>query len=330
MTAPAVLDTAALTRHLVERGLISSPLDVEVHGLAGGVSNDVVVVRAPGFDAVVKRALSRLRVTEEWLADPARLGTEGRALRLAGRLAPGVVPAVIDLAGGYLVIERAPRTWRTWKQDLLAATVDVAVAERLGRVLGRWQRATAGDGDVAGAFGDVTAFGQLRVDPFHRTVAGRHPDLADPIHQTIEIMAANRTCLVHGDYTPKNVLVGSAATDLWVIDWEVAHVGDPTFDPAWTVGHLLLKSVHRPAAAPAYAAAARAFLTGLDAERPGAAALDPAQLIRQTGCLLLARVDGRSPADYLTAVGRGQVRSLGRGLLLDPPPTLTDAWERLT
>jgi aminoglycoside phosphotransferase (APT) family kinase protein len=330
MTAPTALDTAALTRHLVDRGLAPSARDVEVRALAGGVSNDVVAVRAPGLDAVVKRALGRLRVVEEWLADPARIDTEGRALRLAGQLVPGAVPAVLDLADGYLVIERAPDSWRTWKEDLLVETVDVEVAERLGRVLGQWQRDTAHDAQVARAFGDVTAFEQLRVDPFHRTIARRHPDLAGPIEQTIEVMAAHRTCLVHGDYTPKNVLVGAGASELWVIDWEVAHVGDPAFDPAWTIGHLLLKSIHRPASAPDYALAARAFVGGLLTERRGQVPLDAAQLIRQTGCLLLARVDGKSPADYLTDDERDRTRALGRGLLLDPPVTLIDAWERLT
>ncbi len=330
MTAAPVLDTGALARHLVSRGFASSPIDVEVRELAGGVSNDVVAVRAPGLDAVVKRALGQLRVAEEWLADPARIDTEGRALRLAGRLVPAAVPAVLDLADGYLVIERAPDTWRTWKQDLLAGTAQVTVAEQLGRVLGRWQSGTARNADVAADFADVTAFDQLRIDPFHRTVARRHPDLAGPVHETIEIMAANRRCLVHGDYTPKNVLVGPAATDLWVIDWEVAHYGDPTFDPAWTVGHLLLKSVHRPASAPACAAAALAFLAGLAAEWLDDVPLDAAQLVRQAGCLLLARVDGKSPVEYLTADGRARTRALGRGLLVDPPATLTDAWERLT
>jgi 5-methylthioribose kinase len=239
------------------------------------------------------------------------------------------VPEVHDLSDGYLVIERAPGTWQPWKQDLLAGVVDVRVADRLGRALGTWQRATAARSDVAAEFGDVTAFTQLRVDPFHRTVAERHPDLAPVIGETIEVMTASRACLVHGDYTPKNVLVERDGNGLWVIDWEVTHVGDPTFDPAWTVGHLLLKSVHRPASAVAYAGSARAFLAGLDAALAGAVALDPAQLVRQTGCLLLARVDGKSPADYLTGTGRDRTRSLARRLLTTPPPTITDAWELL-
>ncbi|WP_171057992.1 phosphotransferase family protein [Modestobacter altitudinis] len=321
--------TDALTAHLVHRGLAAAAGDLEVTALAGGVSNDVVAVRGPGLDVVVKQALGRLRVAEEWLADPARIDTEGRALRLAGQLLPGAVPEVLDLSDGYLVIERAPEDWRTWKEDLLDGAVDVGVAEQLGRALGVWQRRTAGRADVAADFGDVTAFTQLRVDPFHRTVAQRHPDLAAVIGRTVDVMAADRSCLVHGDYTPKNVLVDPSGGQPWVIDWEVAHVGDPTFDPAWTVGHLLLKTVHRPGSAAAYAAAAGAFLDALRAELAGAVSTDPDQLVRQTGCLLLARVDGKSPADYLTDDERRATRDLARRLLTDPPAALTDAWELL-
>ena len=329
MTAAAAPDTEALAAHLVRRGLTRSVAEVRVRALAGGVSNDVVAVAAPGLDAVVKQALGQLRVAEEWLADPARIDTEGRALRLAGELLPGAVPTVLDLAEGYLVIERAPENWHTWKEDLLAGEVDLQVAERLGRALGVWQRSTAGRADVARDFGDVTAFTQLRVDPFHRTIAARHPDLADVVERTVEVMTRSRACLVHGDYTPKNVLVDPAGSGLWVIDWEVAHVGDPSFDPAWTLGHLLLKSVHRPASAAAYASAGEAFVAGLAAELGGALEPDPEQLVRQTGCLLLARVDGKSPAEYLTEDGRQRTRALARRLLTDPPLTTTDAWELL-
>ncbi|MBG0566968.1 phosphotransferase family protein [Actinoplanes aureus] len=315
-----------LAGHLHRRGLTTSR-DVQVRPLAGGVSNDVVAVTAPDLDAVVKRALGRLRVAEEWLADPARLTTEGRALQTAGRLLPGAVPRVYDLADGYLVIERAPDTWRTWKQDLLNGAVDTRVAARLGRALGTWQRRTAGDAAIAREFADRTAFDQLRTDPFHRTVAARHPGLADVVNHTTAVMQESTVCLVHGDYTPKNVLVEPGGDGAWVIDWEVAHLGDPTFDPAWTIGHLLLKTVHRPAATQGYAAAARTFLDSWAAELAGAVRIDAAQLVRQTGCLLLARVDGKSPAAYLTETDRQRTRALARRLLSDPPPTTLDAWE---
>lgn len=330
MSTAAPTATDRLVAHLVQRGLVPPSVRVDVVPLAGGVSNDVVAVTAPGLDAVAKQALGRLRVAEEWLADPARLDTEGRALRLAGRLLPGAVPAVLDLGDGYLVIERAPGSWRTWKDVLFEGTADTGIAEVLGRSLGIWQRETAGDERVALEFGDTTAFEQLRVDPFHRTVAARHPDLAPAIHRTVEVMASSRACLVHGDYTPKNVLVDPDGSGAWVIDWEVAHYGDPTFDAAWTTGHLALKSVHRPASAPDYRAAAEVFLRSWRAELTDDLPLDEAQLVRQTGCLLLARVDGKSPADYLDPAARARVRALAERLLLDPPADVLHTWELLS
>ena len=336
MTAgPAPVDAATITAFLRRRRLVAADAEVRVEALPGGVSNDVLAVDAPGFEAVVKRALGRLRVEQLWLADPGRIDTEGRALQLAGRLTPGAVPRVHDLHEGYLVIERAPRSWRTWKDELLVGQVRVEIAEHLGRLLGTWQRATTHDGWTRLQFGDRTAFTQLRVDPFHRTVAARHPELRDEIEHTVEVMERTDVCLVHGDYTPKNVMVPPAGSHtgapapVWVIDWEVAHVGDPTFDPAWTVGHLLLKTMHRPGAGPEYAAAARGFLAALEAELDGAVVLDPAQLVRQTACLLLARVDGTSPAGYLDDHAAARTRELGRRLLTDPPVAVTDVWEDL-
>jgi 5-methylthioribose kinase len=314
------MNAEMIAGHLVDRGLAGSTAELDIRPLAGGVSNDVFAVTGPGLDVVVKRALGRLRVAETWLADPGRIDTEGRALRLAGRIAPGAVPEVIDLADGFLVIARAPESWHTWKDELLAGTVRVDIARAFGRTLDRWQRAGA---EALGEFTDRTAFTQLRVEPFHRVVRDRHPDLADPIDTTLAVMAHTPPRLVHGDYTPKNVLVAPSGDDLWVIDWEVAHAGDPTFDPAWTVGHLLLKTLHRPAAANGYAAAAREFLGALTTP------LDQAQLVRQTGCLVLARVDGKSPADYLDDHARIRARALGRRLLLAPPAVVTDAWKDL-
>jgi 5-methylthioribose kinase len=227
------------------------------------------------------------------------------------------------------VIERAPGGWRPWREELLDGTADPRVAERLGCALGTWQHETAGHDDIVSGFGDTTVFTQLRVDPFHRTVAERHPDLADVIGLTVEVMTRSRACLVHGDYTPKNVLVSPDHTVTWVIDWEVAHVGDPTFDPAWMTGHLLLKAVHRRESARAYEAAARAFLNGVATALDGSLTLDSAQLVRQAGCLLLARVDGKSPVDYLTEDGKRATRELARRLLAQPPASILDAWEML-
>lgn len=326
MNAVSITDT--VVTHLVERGLISDDTDVTVSALTGGVSNEVLAVTGPGVDLVVKRALGQLRTSELWEADTARLLTEGRALRAARAIHPKSAPAVVDLTPQFLVIERAPIQWKTWKEALLDGVIDVGVAARLGEFLATLQRDSASGAIPTTDFSSRLAFEQLRVDPFHRQIAERHPDLRPVIDQTIDVMASSKSCLVHGDYTPKNIMVGESPDDVWVIDWEVAHVGDPTFDPAWIIGHLLLKSVHRPDMARAYCNAAATFVdshSGVD-DAPN---LDHDQLIRQLGCLLLARVDGRSPVEYLSRPAQHVVRQLGREVLQTPPDTILDIWKAL-
>jgi 5-methylthioribose kinase len=304
------VDAARVAEHLRARGLVAGDAAVDVQALSGGVSGEVAVVSAPGFDAVVKRALGTLLVRDEWIADEGRVVTEGWALRLAGDLAPGTVPRVLDLdpRSRMLVIDRAPVAWTNWRDDLLAGHVDPAIGARLGTTLAVWHRDTADLGGVLGAFADKTAFVQLRIDPFHRRIAERHPDLEPAIHAVAEELLAGQTCLVHGDFSPKNVLVGDH--ELWVLDWEVAHVGDPVFDLAYLLCHLVLKTHHVPACASAYRETARRFLDAY-----GTTVDD--RLAANVGCLLLARVDGKSPADYLTAPERDAVRTLGRALLVD-------------
>ncbi len=54
--------------HLIRRGVMNDP-NATVTRLSGGVSNDVLAVTGEDVHVVVKRALSRLRVAEEWYAD---------------------------------------------------------------------------------------------------------------------------------------------------------------------------------------------------------------------------------------------------------------------
>jgi tRNA A-37 threonylcarbamoyl transferase component Bud32 len=308
----ATLDDDAVLRHLRRRGIVTPEMPVEVRALPGGVSGEVRAVVAPGLDVVVKRVHEELLVEDDWFADEQRLVTEGWALRLAGDLNPDAVPKVIDLdpRTHTLVMQRAPRLWRNWREELLEGRVDPDVGARLGHMLASWHRETASRPELLAAFQDDTSFVQLRIDPFHRTVIERHPEIAGPVEAVIERLMTRRTCLVHGDFSPKNMLVGSDG--IWVLDWEVAHVGDPDFDLAYMLCHLTLKAVHRPPDAPAYRETARRFLDGYGGRAPDE------HLAANVACLLLARVDGKSPADYLTEPEQERTRELGMRMLRQP------------
>lgn len=257
----------------------------------GGVSNVVVAARTgsgggtddAGERYVLKQPLANLDVEDDWPADTVRLHNEAAAARtfeevLAGespitddswsRNGRATVPAVIDEdeRDHVVVLGAAPESARTWKTELLAGNVATTVAEIVGRTLGRVHAAVAGHDAVRNRIGDRTPFVQFRIDPYHRTVANRHPALAEPIEAEIDrILSVDRT-LAHGDYSPKNVVVdrsGDAPT-VWLIDFEVAHWGDPAFDPAFLLSHLFIKSLYNREQQSRYLDATRSFWDAYD------------------------------------------------------------------
>jgi 5-methylthioribose kinase len=169
--------------------------------------------------------------------------------------------------------------------------------------------------------GNAESFEAQRVDPYLRTIQRRHPELAARVGAYIERLLGTTQCVVHGDYSPKNVLLGD--NGLWVIDWEVTHRGDPAFDVAFLLNHLLLKTIHRPQAREGYETCGRAFV-----EAHGRVP-DPRYVLGLVGCLMLARVDGKSPAEYLSEAGCDIARATGIAFLTDPPDSIGNAWASL-
>jgi len=178
-TTESRLHAADLAGYLRGRGVLSGLDAVDVSVLGGGVSADVFAVDSGALHIVIKQALGQLKVATTWEADPGRIVVEAAALRLAGTIAPGSVPAVYDIDPERyaLVIERAPEDFRNWKDDLLADRIHTDVAARLGTLLATWHSATTDRHDLVGRFGDKAGFVELRIEPFYRSVARKHPAL---------------------------------------------------------------------------------------------------------------------------------------------------------
>jgi 5-methylthioribose kinase len=319
-TAQEFLTTETVGPYLVDRGVFSPADDLEIAELGGGVSNIVLRAESTARAVVLKQALPRLRVAEEWLAKRERAINEAEALRLLGGITPDHLPELIDLDRERcaLVTSAAPAGWTSWKERLLGGHADPQIARSLGEILARWHATTLLDGRVRALFPDTVLFDQLRVDPYYRATAAHRLDLAGHIEGYVERMQHNRLCLVHGDFSPKNVLVGDG---IWVIDFEVAHVGDPVFDVAFMLNHLLLKRVHLPGSRGAEESV-RAFWAGYEGAVPEALLPDRQYLHGQLGCLMVARVEGKSPVEYLSDRERVAVAELGSSLLRDPPDSI--------
>jgi Ser/Thr protein kinase RdoA (MazF antagonist) len=297
-------------QHLRARGILASDVGIaEAVELEGGVSGSVYRMRATdGREWVVKQALDRLKVAQDWHADPARAQNEAHAIRVFHGITPDEVPALVDIdpETNILVMDAAPESWLPWNRVLLddAGGPDfdsAAVASTLGRILGAWHRTTALDPSIVASFAAGPEFRELRIAPFHEAVRTLHPSCATVIDRCIAELETERTAVIHGDFSPKNVLVDPDGSQLWVLDFEVAHAGPPVFDVAFFTSHLLMKAVHRPALSTQFFDLRSRFLAAYGSQ-------PLTSLGAQTACLLLARVDGKSPTPYLTAADRGTIR----------------------
>jgi 5-methylthioribose kinase len=336
-------DTGArVVEYLIERGHLQAAVGREARltVLAGGVSAETVLVEAGPERLVMKRALGKLLVAGDWQANPERAMTEAAAMRTLNAITPAHVPRLRDADSrlNTVLMDAAPAGWVNWKTVLLGDCPDpgegsTVTAATLGRVLGTWHRRTWRDPAIAAQFDHAEAFEQLRITPFYRQVAARHPAVAGLVADCVRQLETTHDCLVHGDYSPKNVLVGTDG--LMVVDFEVAHTGAAVFDVAFMLCHLVLKAVHRPARAGAMSEAAAAFLAaygtaagaGAVGGGVGAGGGGDRLLGAHLACLLLARVDGLSPAPYLTPAAADLIRGLALAQLTGPGPTVAGIWQ---
>jgi tRNA A-37 threonylcarbamoyl transferase component Bud32 len=291
--------------------------------LPGGVSCDVAIVTQPdGREIVVKQALARLKVAADWWSDPSRASVEVVALRTLKELLGDVVPEVLweDAANHRFAMQRIHPSFLNWRDELNRRHVDLEVAARVGELLAQLHARSAARPDIAAQFANLDYFRQLRIEPFFLRIAQRNAHIASHIALAIDQLLAPGQSLVHGDFSPKNMLV--RGREVIILDCEVAHWGNPQFDVAFCLMHLLLDGLHKPPPSP-FADAAAEFL-GAYGDHGGTAGLD-ADLVRITGCLMLARLEGDSPIDFREQLDVPVVKQHAIDLIARPPASAREA-----
>ncbi len=316
----------ALDEFLVDAGLIERGTATVWTPLTGGVSSDIWRVDAGGNSWCVKRALAQLKVAAEWKAPVERNAFEWDYMQVASAIAPGHVPRPIahDMARGLFAMAwLAPDQHRLWKSELLAGRVDVGDAAAMGDLLGRIHSATARDASLSARFATDISFHALRIDAYLLATARAHPDLAPLIEPIAAQTAQTKRVLVHGDVSPKNIMLGPDGPIL--LDAECAWFGDPAFDLSFCLNHFLIKRLAvtgaEAALATSFDALASAYLAHVDWEEPNAVEARAAALLP---VLALARVDGKSPVEYLDETQRATLRAAARRVISAKPTTLGD------
>ena len=291
-----------------------------VRPLSGGVASDIARVDLADGPVCMKFALPKLRVAADWFAPVHRSRAEYAWLAFANRVVPGSAPALLGHGAavhGFAMEHLAGDEVKLWKAELLAGRAGAGEAAAVARALGRVHAASADDGFDASDFDNGDDFRAIRIEPYLTHTAARHPDLADPMTAMAERLHASDAALVHGDVSPKNVLIRGGEPVL--LDAECATMGDPAFDVAFCLNHLVLKAFHLPSRAAALLGEVRGFRA---AYAPTAAWEPVAELEARTAALLpmlmLARVDGKSPVEYLDGATRERVRDVARTLIARP------------
>jgi 5-methylthioribose kinase len=326
-------DPAAMRRIFRALGLAAPDEEVRAVPLTGGVSSGIYRVDLRGGRYCVKQALPKLKVAKDWMVPVERVLAEIGYLRTVAAIVPGHVPQVLgeDAGSKSFVMAFLGAEYRNWKAELLAGRIDVQTARATGDILGRIHAATADDPRLAVQFANDANFHALRLEPYLVEAAREHPDVAEHLRRIVERTASTRRVLVHGDVSPKNILLGPAGPVL--LDAECAWFGDPAFDLAFCLNHFLLKAAHLPRHTAGLMDSLRAFLQAYwpHVRWEPAAALEQRVATLLPG-LTLARIDGKSPVEYLGEAQRQAVRSAALALLREPPSSLdliAGCWARL-
>lgn len=330
----AQVPPATIVEALRRMRLVFPGVAVSGERLAGGVSSDIWRIDLPTGPVCVKRALAKLRVAADWRAPIERNRFEAAWMVRANAAVPGAAPELLgqDEESGALAMQYlSPLDHPLWKTELRDGRADPAFAAAVATRLAGIHAATAADPTVAAAFPTDAIFFEIRLEPYLRATATVHADLASRLEALIAATQANRRALVHGDVSPKNILGGARGPVF--LDAECAWWGDPAFDLAFCLNHLLLKCLWTPAATPGFLACfdalAAAYIRRITWEPPHTLEARAAHLLPG---LFLARVDGKSPVEYITAeADKDRVRRTARALLMQPANRLTairDAWSR--
>jgi len=310
-----VLDEASVVSYLTERGLLTG--DATVETLTGGVSCIVLAVSNSQVDLVIKQALPELKTKAKWVADQRRAIVEARAMQVYHSVTADSVPELIDCdpAEFTLTMSRLARSCTNWKIDMLEGRIHPEMGGKLGLILAKWHNAAANSLEIKEEFMEGALFEQLRVAPFYRAVAAVNPQLTSAINALIAEITEVKTTLVHGDFSPKNIMATTENRPI-VLDFEVAHTGNPVFDLAFLLAHLLCKVIRTEdnSEKELLLATASQFLNTYEAntQLPVAESL-PAHI----ALIALARVEGVSPVNYLDQPAQQHLIAITKAALLD-------------
>lgn len=326
-TTDNVIPDQEILLGLKRHGFLKDLESANFEPLTGGVSSDIWRIEADGRVFCVKRALAKLKVEADWFAPVERNQYEVAWYQIASEIVPGSAPQILahDEEAMLFVMEYLdPDKYKLWKNQLHDGRADTVQSSRAGEFLGRIHAGTANNEAAKARFPRADIFHAIRLEPYLGATASNHPDLERQLLFLSDRTSRTRLTMIHGDVSPKNILMGPGGPVF--LDAECACIGDPAFDLAFCLNHLLLKCLWTPSAREGFLACfqamAESYLSQVSWEPVKSLEARAASLLPG---LLLARVDGKSPVEYVTNErDKAKVRACARALLFNPPDRLID------
>lgn len=314
---------AALIEELgiAQKGAVSA-----IVPLTGGVASDIARVDVGDRSLCVKFALPKLKVSADWHAPVHRNAAEYAWLEVAAAVCP---EASVKLFGrsatqhGFAMEFLDGREVYLWKSALLDEASSRGEAKLVGDMLGRIHAASASEDFDRSTFHNRDDFYALRIEPYLTFTAQAHPLVAPALNELAEMLYASDQILVHGDVSPKNIVFRAAGPVL--LDAECATMGDASFDPSFCINHLVLKAIHLAGSRDRLLADIGRFWVSYSKHITWETTCElEARICRLVPALMLGRIDGKSPVEYLDDSERDCVRRLAIALISTPVPTLSD------
>lgn len=321
-----------LKEYLINKNVVKDVDQVKIHYCQGGVSCTVAYVETKEQPMIIKQALRQLKTKDTWLCDPNRMYIEYASNQIYHDLLPDCAPKTYFYDEDNYIYgrEAVPDGCLMWKDYLMQGDLNFEIAKKSVDVLVAIHNKCAGDAAIKKAFENKEVFYGLRISPYFEFTTKKHTEISKLCEELTHLMMDSAISLVHGDYSPKNIMI--MGEKIQVLDFEVAHYGHPAFDLAFLVNHIILKSVKFEEYAAGYLALAEYMMKRYLSQMTfmNQKEFEPV-FVKTLQMLFLARIDGKSPVEYLCSepLKQEKVRKISLSMIKDQIERLDDMLPRL-
>ena len=318
----------------IDFGLLSSNQKYISKKITDGVSSDIWYVKTSNKQYCIKRALAKLTVKEDWYAPIDRNNYEVKYFTHCRVIQPYSFPKILghDSKNFILAMEWFDnKKFIVWKKKLLEKSVSLKDGKRIGKLLSLVHKSFYKKKQYEKIFLNDKTFYDIRIEPYLRFTSKFYPEFYESYKKTINFLTKNKSTVIHGDFSPKNILLGKNFPV--ILDAETACWGNPAFDIAFFNNHIILKSIFNRKVFKSYLNLSNHFLKTYLANFSVVNNSNfISKFITLQALLILARVDGKSPVEYFKKQHKAIARSLAKNLLLNKSKNLNNfykEWEKV-